>query len=170
MAFVVHPRFHPDGANDQPEGVGSLFRDIAARTPGVDYHPPTGQLGSYGRGPLGEPTFEPFHHTYVDWLVKRTQEDGGASSPRSLSTDDLRMERPPVSAESQARAWNDLSAVASRERSSWGGTVDLDRSKLIDVADRRSGPSNAWPLNPLEGVKVRSFRGFVNKPTRENID
>ena len=28
----------------------------------MDYYPPTDQLGSYGQGPLGEPTFEPFHH------------------------------------------------------------------------------------------------------------
>jgi hypothetical protein len=169
MAIGVDPRFRAGGAGDQSDRGGSILRYIAAKTPGVDYHPPTGQLGSYGRGPLGEPTFEPFHHTYVDWLMKRTQEEDASAPQRPATVRDFRIKGPASDAGSQAPGSNDQSAMTSRESSPWGA-AGLDRNMLIDIADRRSGQSNPWQLNPFESVRVKSFRGVVNRPTRDNID
>lgn len=66
---------------DPPQDEESLLRSIAANTPGVEYHPASGQLGSYGFGPGGEPTFAPFHPDYVDWLKQKAFESNAAAGP-----------------------------------------------------------------------------------------
>lgn len=158
MAIIVDPRFHAGAASDQPDGDGSILRYIAAKTPGVDYHPPTGQLGSYGRGPLGEPTFEPFHHSYVDWLVKRTEEEGAANQPRPRAAADPRtssMPQPATRANPGGRSADGSFQLAQSESDAWRREIgkhyphfqtdappppDKTQQELLDQADR----DEAW--------------------------
>lgn len=161
MAIVVDPRFRAGGAADQPESGGSILRNIAAKTPGVDYYPPTDQLGSYGQGPLGEPTFEPFDHAYVDWLVKRTQEEDAADQSRPPAATYSRMSptpQPATRADPGARSADGNFQVAQAESDAWRREIgkyyphfqtdappppDKTRQQLLDQAAR----DEAWAKN-----------------------
>ena len=112
----VPPRSQPPANTRQPQDEESLLRSIAANTPGIAYDPPSRQLGSYGRGPLGEPTFAPFHPNYVDWLKERAQ--GAASSDqRQPPAAERRMPYTPRSA--------DGADPAGARKSSSDGHLDL---------------------------------------------
>jgi hypothetical protein len=94
----IPPKSPAPSNKRQPLDEESLLRSIAANTPGVEYDSPSGQLGSYGRGPLGEPTFAPFHPNYVAWLKDGAQE-AASSDLRQLPAANSRMPSIPQSAE-----------------------------------------------------------------------
>lgn len=172
MAIVIDPRFRAGGAGDQPDEGGSILRYIAAKTPGVDYYPPTDQLGSYGHGPRGEPTFEPFHHAYVDWLVKRTQEEDAParSRPRGAAYPPMFAAlQPAVSADPGGRSADGSFQVAQSESDAWRREIgkyyphfqtdaapppDKTRQELLDQAQRddAAAASMQWYGKQLEGA------------------